>query len=193
MYTIFYTFRGMEQLETPKSKNPRIRGIILTALIFFGALIFFLITQVGGTATTSEVYDRYFEPYDPSEELFTANGESTANWKKGLDNFALGNYEEALGYFEYAEKGVAYTTVEFYEGMSYLQMQHPDYFDAAYYLNEVQLEECEFQGKAKWYYALTLIKQGKVNPAKEILKEIVNERSYNHRKAQSILNMKLEH
>ncbi|MBT8263140.1 MAG: hypothetical protein KJO05_09980 [Bacteroidia bacterium] len=150
-------------------------------------------TQLGGTSSTAEVFDRYFVPYDPTEELLVANPESTPNWKMGLDNFANGNYQQALDYFEYAEDGVAYTTVEFYEGMSYLQMQHPDYFDAAYYLNEVQLENCEFQGRARWYYALTLIRQGNVTSATEILKTIVKERSFNYRNAQSILNMKLEH
>ena len=183
----------MDQKKTLKSRNSRIRGIIVISLIIFGTATYFIFTQFRGSASTAEVYDRYFEPYDPAEELFLASLEETENWKKGLDNFALGNYEQALDYFEYAEKGVAYTTVEFYEGMSYLQMEHPDYFDAAYYLNEVQLEDCEFQGRARWYYSLTLIKQGKVNPAKEILKIIVKERSFNHRKAQSILNMKIEH
>ncbi len=182
----------MDELKISKSKNTRVRRIVLISLFIFGAITYFLFSQLGGTAASAEVYDRYFEPYDPSEELILASPGTTPNWKKGLDNFASGNYEEALKYFEYAEGDVAYTTVEFYEGMSYLQMPQPDYFDATYYLNEVQLEDCEFQGKARWYYALTLIKQGKVKPAKEILKIIVKEGSFNHRKAQSILNMKIE-
>jgi tetratricopeptide (TPR) repeat protein len=183
----------MNQIKPGKSKQTRIRGIVIISLIIIGVMTYFFITSVGGTATSADIYDRYFEPYDPVEELYIASAETSPNWKKGLDNFASENYEEALKYFEYAEKAITYTTVEFYEGMSYLQMEHPDYFDAAYYLNEVQLEECEFQGKARWYYALTLLKQGNVNPAKDILKIIVKEGSYNHRKAQTILITKIEH
>jgi tetratricopeptide (TPR) repeat protein len=183
----------MDQATKPvKSKNTRTRSIILLSAVVFGAAIFFLVTQITGSATTTEVFERYFQPYYPDEELRLASEETTPKWKNGLDNFADGNYEKALEYFEYAEEEITYTTVEFYEGMSYLQMSHPDYFDAAYYLNEVQLEECEFQGRARWYYALTLIKQGNIKKARELLKTIVKERSYNHRSAQDILKMKIE-
>jgi tetratricopeptide (TPR) repeat protein len=146
-----------------------------------------------GTMSSSEVFEAYYYPFYPPTELRDDFGGGSENWNKAVQYYNVGNYEEALRYFEIAEDNIHFTVVEFYQGMSYLQMDHPDYSNALYYLNEVRLEQSEFKEQANWYYALTLLKDGQKNQAKEVFKEITRQRTYNHRDAKEILKINIEY
>ena len=101
--------------------------------------------------TTAEVYDRYYEPYDPPSVLRDNIDEGSENWNKAVEYYYAGNYEDALQYFEISQNdNVHFTTREFYQGMSYLQLEHPDFVDAAYYFNEVRLENSDYKEQAIW-------------------------------------------
>jgi tetratricopeptide (TPR) repeat protein len=142
--------------------------------------------------SASEVFESYYQPYDPPSVIRDNSGGGSENWNRAAQHYAAGNYEDALRYFEIAEDNIHFTVIEFYEGLSYLQMDHPDYSNALYYLNEVRLEESELKEQANWYYALTLLKDGQSNEAEEVLKEIARERTYNHRYATEILKIDIE-
>lgn len=148
--------------------------------------------DMGRSMSSSEVFDYYYQPYDPPSVLRDDSGGGSENWNKAAQHYYNGNYEEALRYFEIAEDNIHFTVVEFYQGMSYLQMEHPDYSNALYYLNEVRLEESVYKEQANWYYALTLLKNGQKNEAEEVLKQIARERTYNHRDAKEILKIDIE-
>ena len=159
-------------------------------VVILGVSLFF---NLSGSMTTAEVYDRYYEPYDPPSVLRDNIDEGSENWNKAVEYYYAGNYEDALQYFEISQNdNVHFTTREFYQGMSYLQLEHPDFVDAAYYFNEVRLENSDYKEQANWYYALAILKNGRKIEAKQVFKEIVKNKTYNHRKAKKILNSKIE-
>ena len=188
---------NMWSYENTARKKPKVRklkwqsliSIAASVFIFFVAYTFF---DRGGNMTASEVFDTYYEPYSPPSVLRDNSGGGSANWNKAVQHYSAGNFEEALRYFEIAEDNIHFTVVEFYQGMSYLQLDYPDYSDALYYLNEVRLEESVYKEQANWYYGLTLLKKGLRNEAEEVFKQIARERTYNHRRAKEILKINIE-
>lgn len=189
------TLQGIEEkakTEVPvKRIKPRpLMAVAAILVVILGVSLFF---NLSGSMTTAEVYDRYYEPYDPPSVLRDNIDEGSENWNKAVEYYYAGNYEDALQYFEISQNdNVHFTTREFYQGMSYLQLEHPDFVDAAYYFNEVRLENSDYKEQANWYYALAILKNGRKIEAKQVFKEIVKNKTYNHRKAKKILNSKIE-
>ncbi len=182
--------------NTPKKQKKSVKfgkrqlvAIAASIVILIGVLA---VLNRGGSMTISEVYDTYYEPFDPPFVIRDNSGGGSENWNKAVQHFYAGNYDEALRYFEIAEDNIHFTVVEFYQGLSYLQMDHPDYSNALYYLNEVRLEQSEYKEQANWYYGLTLLKNKQKNEAREVFREIARQRTYNHRKAKEILKIDIQ-
>lgn len=172
-------------IKLPMRAFARIAAVLVLAI---GAYMFF---NFGGSMTKDEAFESYFEPYaNPS--VLRSSDEETINWNKAVQSYNTGDYDLALEYFERAGGDVHYTTVEFYQGMSYLLMDYPDFTDAEYYFNQVREDDSDFKEQANWYYGLVVMKQGKNREAEQVFKEIVKNKSYNHRNAKKLLNMKIK-
>lgn len=164
-------------------------AVAATLVVILGVSLFF---NLSGSMTTAEVWEQYYEPYDPPSVLRDNIDEGSENWNKAVENYYEGNYEEALNYFDISQNdNVHFTIREFYQGMSYLQLEHPDYLDAAYYFNEVRLETSDYKEQANWYYALAILMNGRTIEAESVLKEIVKNKTYNYRKAKQILSKEI--
>lgn len=188
--------KTLESFDKPEPRNTLIPLWVKRSLPIAAALAVFTAVYMFGffntSMTSEEVYDNYFVAYTPPSALRDSGSSENVNWNEAVRQYSLGNYEETLRLLDISESNVHYTTIEFYQGMSYLLLDYPDYNDAAYYLNQVREDDSDYREQANWYYGLTILKQGRQNDAEEVFKTIVKDRTYNHRKAQDILETKIE-
>lgn len=157
------------------------------AASLFAMAIFFVVMNFSGSATKEELFVEYFEPYEAPSAI-----SETPKWNAVVNSYTRNDFELALQQLEQVESSIHFTWVEFYKGMCYMQLEHPDYYDAAYYLNEVRLETSDYKEQANWYYALVMLIQGRQKEAKTIFSDIKKTKAFNYRKAESILNTKIE-
>lgn len=186
------TLEGFEKSSSEtKVRTLKIRKFIPLAAVLVMALGVLMFFNLGGSLTKVEAYDTYFEPYaSPSVLRDSANQDE--NWNLAVKYYSQGDFQLALEHLDRVKSGVHYTTVEFYQGMSYLQLEYPDYNDAAYYLNQVREDDSDYKEQANWYYGLVMLVQGRRLEAETVFKQIVKNKTYNYKKAQSLLNTKIE-
>jgi hypothetical protein len=178
------------KVESGQENNKKRQKLVLGAVVAASLLIMAIVVAAinfNGSMTKDELFEAYFEPYEAPPKV-----SGSANWNAMSDSYLKGDFEKALSQLEYTDSDIHFTWREFYQGMCYLQLEDPDLYDAAYYLNEVRLETSDYKEQANWYYGLVMLVQGRTIEAKKVFNEIKKNRTYNYRKAEAILNTKLE-
>ncbi|MEL6812070.1 MAG: hypothetical protein AAFP76_12120 [Bacteroidota bacterium] len=166
----------------------RLLPIAAMVVIFLGVYQY----VIGGSISSSEVYDTYFETYASPSELRDVNDNELVNWEKASQLYASGAFQEALGYFSKAKGEVPDYLSEYYKGICHLSVEAPYYQLAINAFDEVLKTDNDYNQQAQWYKALALIQTERREEAFVLLNLIVENESYNHIWAAEILETKIK-
>ena len=158
--------------------------IAASVVVLLGISLFF----INQTPSNDKLYATYFEPF-PNTESPIVRGSTQKDIKN--DAFAAyeqGNYKSAVQFFHNLTETTQEEYVPFYNAISLMML---DDIEAAATIFEKIQWSSDYQGKVNWYLSLCHIKQHKPEKAKALLRDVVENQSYNHEKAKKLLR-KLE-
>lgn len=112
-----------------------------------------------------------FKDYNnPESAYFTERGIAEETLKKAEDDFNGRRYSKAIPLFEAILKENNSPEIEYFYGISLVEESH--YKKAEEVLNELISGNSVFKEKAKWYLALSKLKQRDYKACKEVLQTI---------------------
>ena len=178
------------QLKTIQSfaaggRTKRILWLKVAASLIFVTLIGVVFRQMGTTPDAIAIVDgELSRPYAVSN-LVRSTGETTP-FELGIEQYAAGDYPEALRYFRLAAGGTGdLATLTFYEALS--QLYSGNYEEAIGLFQTEVIKKSRYVQQAQWHLALAAIKGEEHQIAKETLAAISNdERHYKQGKAREI-------
>ncbi|HEV7231095.1 MAG TPA: zf-HC2 domain-containing protein [Bacteroidia bacterium] len=132
--------------------------------------------QVSATHEMVHTKTEKSEKYVPHKSMKPKISLAESFLQKGMESYNQKNYRDALSLFEKAlalEPGNE--NALFYSGVCYLSLTPPDANKALDRLNAILSKPAsEFTAGAKWYKALSLIRNSEKDSAKILLKELSN-------------------
>lgn len=133
---------------------------------------------VGSTAS-GNLFEQYYEAY-PAPTAVRAGGEDEERetWNRAVDNYSSGDYIGAIEGFKLAlaNKRPPDTDVNFYLGVSHLELTPPRPKKAIEYFNAVIDErKGKYYEAARWYRALSYLNSGQISETKIMLERIKQE------------------
>lgn len=156
--------------------------IAASFLILISAGAYFFNTNF--VTSNEDLFNEFYETYPNTTYPIVRGGEAvnkTLDYK-AYEAYERGDYTSAVQFFE---KMVNDTNSKFYLGLSYLNEQK--LVSAIPIFESIIAKNLKFKDEANWYLALAYVKQGKVDEAKEVLKDIISLQSFNYAKAKELL------
>ena len=135
--------------------------------------------KTGGEGPTGSLFQRYYETY-PAPPPVRAGGtdEERETWNRATENYGKGDYVGAIAAFEEALKNERPpdAVVNFYLGVSHLELSPPPPKKAIDYLNEVVAENRgRYYEPARWYRAMCYLVQGEISETRVFLERMKTE------------------
>ncbi len=133
----------------------------------------------------------YEENFNPFPDILSQRGADNNSQilSEALSYYKNADYQNAAALFNALQKQQIRNRelIRLYAGISYLGNKE---FEIAEMIFDEMITEHDnpFAGQARWYLSLSLLGSDKVEDAKLILEQIVHEKSYNHFKAQKLLD-----
>ncbi len=109
------------------------------------------------------------------------------NWADAKNAYRDGQFDKAVTLIE----TIPTPTVEqqFYRSLSYLYASKPDYEKAALgFKNIIENGQGNFEAESQWFYALTCIKLGRNEDAKQSLQTLLKSQTWKAKEAQALLD-----
>ena len=138
-------------------------------------------------------YDNLFlENFSAYPDILSQRGSSSTTnimLQEAMSYYKNGDFENAVVLFQHLINNATTQNdaLNFYLGVSMLG--NDDLPEAQTVLLKISADtENEFHAQAKWYLGLVYLKAGNDKEAKEIFKEIKLNKSYNHKKAQKLVD-----
>ncbi len=141
------------------------RWAAVAAILIIGLAIYFMPKSL---SSTEQIYAHYYEPF-PNTLTPITKGEATE--MDAYQMYEAGQYDDAIATLDAIENPIPGD--QFYLASAYLA--RGDLADAARSFRPLELGSSNFQVPAKWYQALILIRQEKINDALQRLQEIAQE------------------
>ncbi len=140
----------------------------------------------GRQLNQDQLFTAYYQPYQNVESP-TTRGETNQDVRKNAYMaYDQERFEEAVNLFGSIPAEESQPVDDFYEALSYLSLDQGT--EAAALLVEfIDNGDDIMKERASWYLALAHLNQGKIDQCKEVLRIIVEEQTYNHPKASSLL------
>jgi len=132
-----------------------------------------------------KLYDDNFQHY-PNTVYAITRGESTETMERAaFSAYELGDYQTAIRNFNSIPKTDSNGYLDFYLGLSHLNLGQTD--EAKAFFEKVIASNAEFKPEAHWYLALAALKQEKKEEARRYLETLVSTYDYNKEKAKQLL------
>lgn len=165
--------RGEYAAEGPKLLPFRKMWFVAAAVLVLGiAYIGFF--KTAGLIDGEQLYISYFEPYPADNAVRSQGADSTQidQLKTALDAYSKGDLEEAArGFLGYLYLQETDARASFYLGVTLLSQGYADKAEAT--LGAVaERSDSIYSDPARWYYALSLIRQGKRSSARKELQKL---------------------
>lgn len=164
------------------SKN-RIIGTVLVAVFCLAIGIPLLMNVLNSNTSNETLFASNFTPYKTVLNV-RGNEHGDELLSKGIIAYSNNNFEEAIVNLN-AITNKSYV-VNFYLGVSYLGIKHPDGEKALENLNKVLTADNDFKQQATWYKGLALLLTKQTKEAQTIFKKIVEKKWFNYEKALEI-------
>ena len=111
------------------------------------------------------------------------------NFMNGSILFADEKFDQAIPSFRNAvDKDPTNFSAQFYLGLCYIYKSPADLEQSIEHLEIVNQSENLLSTRARWYLALIHIKQGNKQLASPLLEQLINEKGFNHEKAEKLLS-----
>jgi tetratricopeptide (TPR) repeat protein len=158
-------------------------SIILVALI--GTI--YLVLLKSSTYSNSDLYNKYYEPYEVVINVRSGNIESNNMFIQALQKYQSKDYTAALSIFEkIIETDSTNAACNFYGGISF--METSKYLKASKSFSSViRQNDNLFIEQAEWYLGLCYLKINKTSSAKAIFTKIADSKSFYQDKANSLI------
>lgn len=179
LHNISTKFRNqdMKKSTLPIRRMYAIASVAASILILFGTYMY--------VERQQKIEDLYQSFYDLDEVyLNTRSGNSTSTdlLEQGLLLFEEDKYQESLNYFDQLPTSV---TALYYSGVANMELE--EYEVAVFKFDQVIVSYLNvFHDQAQWYKGLCLMKQEKLNDAKDIFSRISHSDSYYKGKAKEL-------
>jgi hypothetical protein len=152
------------------------------SVILLVSLTFYLMREQ--TPVNEQLYAAYFQPFDSPGSGLT-RGTNEVNLKtEAYEAYDIGNYKVAAQAFEQITREKDDAIAELCLGNSYLALNNLPKAERIF--TEMLSKHSELITQAKWYLALTYLKENKLERAKAILWEISKSSTYGE-KSQELL------
>lgn len=167
--------------SSDRMKSSRKTFFLIAASV---ALLFLIYNLYPKSYSNQDLYTAYIQKENlPS--LITRS-ENSSELIKGQEYFNNKDYDSALEIFKkYIDKEKENANLYLYAGISYLELNQ--YANAEKIFNTLINSNLIDASKGKWYLALTYIKSNKNSKGQTLLKQIVEDKSYNYKLAKELL------
>lgn len=169
--------KDMKQRSLPIRRMYTIASVAASIIILFGTYLYFQRQQ--------KIEDLFQSYYDVDEVyLNTRSGNSTTTdlLEQGLLLFEKDKYQESINYFDQLPTSV---TALYYSGVAHMELD--EYEVAIFKFDQVIVSYLNvFHDQAQWYKGLCLMKQEKLNDAKDVFTVISHSESYYKGKAKEL-------
>ena len=133
----------------------------------------------------NDLFEENFRSY-PNTVFEISRGESVETIERSaFTQYELGNYRDALASFEKIPSVDRNDYVDFYIGMSYLNLEQ--YAKARDFLHKVAESESKLKAEAHWYLAMISLKTKNKEQALQWLEILVNQYDYQKERSQEII------
>lgn len=153
------------------------------SLILAAALTFYFVRE--RTPHNEKLYISYFEVFDSPGNGLTRGSNSVTLKTQAYEAYDNGNYAEAAKLFEQILQEKEDPIVQLCLGNAYLSQNDPVRAEKVF--NDMLDKHTELITQAKWYLALTYLRQNKIERTKATLWEISKSGTYGE-KARKLLN-----
>jgi tetratricopeptide (TPR) repeat protein len=153
------------------------------SFILVAALTFYFIKDQ--TPRNEKLYIAYFEVFDSPGSGLTRGSNSVTIKTEAYEAYDNGDYTVAVKLFEQILQEKEDPITQLCLGNAYLSQNDPAHAEKIF--NEMLEKQTELITQAKWYLALTYLKQNKIERTKATLWEISNSSTYGE-KARKLLN-----
>jgi tetratricopeptide (TPR) repeat protein len=170
----------------PRSSINWIRNIAAVFILGLGLSMAWLMfsSPEAGELADEQLMEIYVEP-----ESFMNDRDVDSNWKNAIAAYEEGQFSIAVAAIERSieKNSEKLDQKNFYLGLSYLYEDVPNYDKAISHLaKSKELNSSSlFAPKANWFMALAYLKQGNIKEAKALLQLVIDENSYNWKKAEA--------
>jgi tetratricopeptide (TPR) repeat protein len=176
------------QILTVTKKGPRKRFIFrYSAISAAAALAFFmLIRTLLPSSDPGKLYNSYYEPFKiMSPVTRDASGERD-NRSSAIEGYNRGEYEMAMiGFTAALRKDTSDISSRFYLGLT--QMALGNYGLAENILEDVSDKNEAYSKESKWYLALSYLKTGNIEKAKEYFSLLTGSEGFYSERAEKVL------
>jgi len=166
----------------PMYRKPMVWSAAASVLLLVSLTFYFVREQ---TPLNEQLYVAYFEPFDSPGSGSTRGTTNVVTLKtEAYEYYDNGNYKLAAQLFEQIVKEKDDPIAQLCLGNAYLKLN--DFASAEKIFTDMVAKHAELFTQAKWYLALTYLKENKMERAKAILWEISKSSTYGE-KAQKLL------
>ncbi len=161
-----------------------IMGIAATLLLAVGFWWWNVDTKTALDLTDIALKNERFAA--PSVRMQPQN-DDLKNWADAKNAYRDGAFDKAVTLIE----AIPTPTVEqqFYMSLSYLYASKPDYAQAALgFKNIIENGQGNFEAESQWFYALSCIKLGQNDAAKQSLQTLLRGQTWKSKEAQALLD-----
>lgn len=148
-------------------------------------LIFVSVSSLGVTA--DELYDSYYERFEPIGVTYRSTEERGQVFKDALDDFRTGNAEKAIAsMLSISAPGPLEEELAFYLPLAY--MDNEEYTKAVSGFEDYLASHEKFVFEARWYLSLAYIQLEEKDKAREHLSELAERNSSYQKRAGELLS-----
>jgi hypothetical protein len=165
----------------PMYRKPWALSAAASVILLVSLTFYFMREQ---TPLNEQLYVAYFEPFDSPGSGLTRGTNVVTLKAEAYEYYDNGNYQLAAQLFEQIVKERDDAIAQLCLGNAYLKLN--DFARAEKTFTDMVAKHAELFTQAKWYLALTYLKENKMERAKAILWEISKSSTYGE-KAQKLL------
>ena len=169
--------KEMRKSTLPIRRMYAIASVAASIIILFGSYLYLQRQQ-----KIDDLYQSYYDLDEVYLNTRSGNSTNTDLLEQGLLLFEKDKYQESINYFDQLPTSV---TALYYSGVAHMELQ--EYEVAIFKFDQVIVSYLNvFHDQAEWYKGLCLMKQEKLNDAKDIFTRISHSDSYYKGKAKEL-------
>ena len=111
------------------------------------------------------------------------------SYQTAIDYYKQYDFTKAITYFDLVKAEVPAYQIDFFKVICYMSLKEPNLDEALKQFNLVITTDNDYNQQARWYKAIVFLKQKNLVSARQILEEIVDNKSYNYLEAKKILDL----
>ncbi|WGK63884.1 tetratricopeptide repeat protein [Croceiramulus getboli] len=155
----------------------------IAAIIVLTFTVFLRQEQISNEA----LYARYFSPYENVVQPIQRGEAIESLEQQAFEAYELQNYQQADSLFTEVQKRKSDPYLNFYKGISLMQLQ--EYQEAAFAIEGYLQQDGQLKVRAQWYLALCYLQLDQLEKSKRLLREVLATQSFKSEQAEELLDL----